>query len=63
MKSIRMDRDYTYMPSSSVHIEYKSGITYHRVPEAAAEAILGAGAGSEEEVDEHPVRKKAKASK
>lgn len=45
MKDVRLDRDFTYKPKRNVHISYKGGITYHRVPEAAVRAIVAAGAG------------------
>ena len=45
MKTVRVDRDYVYIPKRNVHIAYKGGITYHRVPEFAARAIVKAEAG------------------
>lgn len=45
MKIVRMERDFTYKPKREVHIAYKAGFTYHRVPEAAARAIIAARAG------------------
>jgi len=40
-----MDRDFIYKPKRNVHISYRGGITYHRVPEAATRAIVAASAG------------------
>ncbi len=54
MKIVRLDRDFTYKPKRNVHISYRGGITYHRVPEAAVRAIVAAGAGEiVEQTDEH----------
>lgn len=38
--------DFTYRPKRNVHIQYKGGLTYKRVPEAAVRAIVAAGKGS-----------------
>ena len=46
MKIVTMERDFTYKPKRNVHISYKGGIRYERVPEAAARAIVAAGAGT-----------------
>lgn len=42
-----MTRDYDYLPykRKPVSIHYIGGLTYQRVPEAAARAIIAAGAG------------------
>lgn len=45
MKTVRVDRDFVYKPKRNVHISYRGGITYHRVPETATRAIVAAGAG------------------
>lgn len=45
MKIVRVDRDYTYRASHRIHIHYREGIEYQRVPEAHAKAIVAAGAG------------------
>lgn len=46
MKTVVMSRDYSYRVKRSVFIQYLGGATYDRVPEAAARAIVGAGAGN-----------------
>lgn len=51
MKTVCLDRDFTFKPKRTVHISYKGGITYHRVPEAAARAIIAAGAGKAIEME------------
>jgi hypothetical protein len=47
VKTVTMTRDYDYRPfkRKPVIIHYVGGATYDRVPEAAARAITGAGAG------------------
>ena len=52
MKDVRVDRDFVYKPKRNLHISYKGGITYCRVPEMAARAIVAAGAGQVVERDE-----------
>jgi hypothetical protein len=46
MKTIRMDRDFTYRATSRVHVQYLGSVTYTRVPEAAVRAIVAANAGN-----------------
>lgn len=45
MKTIRMLRDFDYMPTRKWLVALKAGHTVARVPEAAARAVLAAGAG------------------
>lgn len=45
MKTVRMIRDYRYRPARNVAVQYRAGMVYPRVPEAAVRAIVGAGAG------------------
>jgi hypothetical protein len=45
VKAVTMLRDFPYCPSLKVTIQYRGGVTYARVPEAAVRAIVGAGAG------------------
>jgi hypothetical protein len=45
MKTISMRRDFYYRPARMAVVHYRAGETYHRVPEAAAEAIIAADAG------------------
>lgn len=46
MKIVRLDRDFTFKPKRNVHIVYRGGVTYERVPESAVRAIVKAGAGA-----------------
>lgn len=48
-----MTRDYDYLPykGKTVSIHYIGGVTYQRVPEAAAGAIIAAGAGYDSSVE------------
>jgi hypothetical protein len=52
LKDIRVDRDFIFKPKRNLHIAYKAGITYCRVPEFAARAIVAAGAGQIVERDD-----------
>ncbi|MET4721917.1 hypothetical protein ABIF63_006023 [Bradyrhizobium japonicum] len=45
MKTITMQKEFSYRPSVRVVVQYGQGKTYPRVPEAAVRAILAAGAG------------------
>lgn len=45
MKTIKMDRDFSYRARARVFVQYKAGAQYERVPEAAAKEIIEAGAG------------------
>jgi hypothetical protein len=45
MKTIRMLRDFDYMPVRKWLMAFKAGSVVSRVPEAAVEAILAAEAG------------------
>lgn len=45
MKTVAVSRDFTYRPKRHVAIQYRAGVTYPRVPEAAVRAITGAAAG------------------
>ena len=45
MKSIRMDKDFHFRAGARVWIKFIGGAIYHRVTEAAAQAIIAAGAG------------------
>lgn len=45
MKTVEMARDFSYRAKPRVFIQYLGGTTYERVPEAAARAIVEAGAG------------------
>jgi hypothetical protein len=40
-----MLRDFPYCPTHNVTVQYKGGVTYSRVPEAAVAAITAAKAG------------------
>ncbi|WP_375414629.1 hypothetical protein [uncultured Bradyrhizobium sp.] len=46
MKTVAMTRDFSYRVARHTVIQYVGGLTYHRVPEAAANAILDAKAGT-----------------
>jgi hypothetical protein len=45
VKSIRMLTDYNFRAGRQVWIKFIGGVVYHRVTEAAARAIVQAGAG------------------
>jgi hypothetical protein len=45
VKTIEMARDFSYRVKRNVFVQYLAGVTYPRVPEAAAREILAAGAG------------------
>lgn len=45
MKTIKMERDFSYRATSRAFVQYLGGTTYQRVPEAAVRAIVAAGAG------------------
>lgn len=46
MKTIVMERDFTYRAKPNMHIVYLDGHTYRRVPEMAVRQIVAAGAGT-----------------
>lgn len=46
MKTVKMERDFTYRATSRVFVQYLGGGTYERVPEAAVRAITAAKAGA-----------------
>ncbi|MEN6535647.1 MAG: hypothetical protein ABFD89_18430 [Bryobacteraceae bacterium] len=52
MKTVRLDRDFVYKPKRNVHVAYKGGVTYQRVPEAAVRVIVAAKAGEVIEMQE-----------
>lgn len=54
MKTIRMIRDFYYRPNERITIYFCHELTYHRVPELAARAIMVAHAG--ELVEDDPCR-------
>jgi len=45
MKTVRLDRDYDYVPNRHITVRFSAGITYRRVLERAARDIERAGAG------------------
>lgn len=45
MKTIQMSCDYSFRAAARIFVQYCEGVTYRRVPEAAARAILAAEAG------------------
>jgi hypothetical protein len=45
MKTIAMEKDFDFHIDAQTSVSYMSGLTYERVPEAQAEAIVKAGAG------------------
>lgn len=45
MKTVEVNRDFTYKVRNTFQIAYRAGVTYQRVPEAQVRAILRAGAG------------------
>lgn len=45
MKTVRMTRDFDYHATGQNMVAYKADKTYERVPNAAADAIVAAGAG------------------
>jgi hypothetical protein len=51
MKTVYMDRDFSYRAKARVFVQYLGGATYDRVPEAAVRAILAAKAGQVVERD------------
>lgn len=50
VKTVEMKRDFIYRPKRNVHILYRAGVTYERVPEAAVRAIADAGKVIERDV-------------
>lgn len=46
MKTVWMDRDFSYRVKHTVFVQYNGGRLYSRVPEAAVKAIVAASAGS-----------------
>lgn len=59
MKTVVMDRDYDYKPTKQRMTAYKAGMTYKKQPNAAADAIVEAGAGRVigDDTDEPQVRR------
>lgn len=45
MKTVKMERDFTYRATPRVFVQYLAGQTYTRVPEAAFRSITAAKAG------------------
>lgn len=45
MKTIAVHRDYSFRASARAFVQYRAGVTYRRVPEVQARAIVAAGAG------------------
>ncbi len=45
MKVVAVSQDFTFRASHRIHIQYRGGIQYERVPEAHAKAIVAAGVG------------------
>lgn len=45
MKTVAVSRDFSYRAKRHVVVQYRGGMTYPRVPEAAVRAIVAAGAG------------------
>ncbi len=45
MKTIEMSRDYSFRAGPRVFVQFKAGVTYQRVTETQARAIIDAGAG------------------
>jgi hypothetical protein len=45
MKTVEMLQDHTFRAKRNVHIQYRAGCIYQRVPEAAVRSITAAGAG------------------
>lgn len=45
MKTVSVNRDYSFRAGARVFIQYRAGETYRRVPEVQARAIVAAGAG------------------
>lgn len=66
MKTVRMTKDYDYFATPKYLVAYKAGTVVTRVPEAAVEAIIAAGAGEvvgevaddEEDATEQPKPKR-----
>jgi hypothetical protein len=52
VKTITMQKEFSYRPSARVVVQYRQGKTYPRVPEAAVREILAAGAGAGVIVDQ-----------
>jgi hypothetical protein len=46
MKTVKMERDFSYRATPRAFVQYLGGETYQRVPEAAVRAITAAGAGT-----------------
>lgn len=59
MKTVEMMRDFAYrpFPRRPILTAYLAGVTYTRVPEAAVDAIVSAGAGRV--VEPEPVGERA----
>lgn len=45
MKVVSVTKDFTFKATPRIHVQYREGIEYQRVPEAHAKAIVAAGAG------------------
>ena len=46
MKTVRLDRDYSFRAGAKVVVQYLGGNVYRRVPEVQVRAIVAAGAGA-----------------
>lgn len=46
MKTVRVDRSFSYRAKAKVFVQYQAETVYRRVPEAHARAIVAAGAGA-----------------
>lgn len=51
MKTVRVDRAFSYRAKARVFVQYQAATVYRRVPEAHARAIVAAGAGEVVEDD------------
>jgi hypothetical protein len=45
MKTVKMERDFSYRAMPRAFVQYLGGVVYERVPEAAVRAIIAAKAG------------------
>lgn len=45
MKTIEMIRDHQFRVCATVHVQYRAGVIYKRVPEVQVRDIVAAGAG------------------
>lgn len=46
MKTVRVDRAFSYRAKAKVFVQYQADTVYRRVPEAHVRAIVAAGAGA-----------------